>query len=81
MTDAYLDTRPTSEPDAFDVLANSLPVGRLVREDDGWRLESVAPLFFDPAAFDEDLDADEARAAAVEWISEQQSEELDEVFD
>ena len=82
MTDAYVSTNATSDPDAFDVVANGLSVGRLrLHETEGSRLEAVTPLFFEPQDFDADLDADAARRTAVQWISEHQSDELDEIFD
>jgi hypothetical protein len=82
MTDAYVPTNATSDPDAFDVVANGLSVGRLrLHETEGSRLEAVTPLFFEPQDFDADLDADAARRTAVQWISEHQSDELDEIFD
>jgi hypothetical protein len=83
VTDAYVYSNPTNDPEAFDVVANGLTVGRLRRLDDdgGWRLEAAASLVFAPVDFDAELDADAARSEAVDWISTNQSDELDELFD
>jgi predicted secreted protein len=84
VTDAYVYTNPTNDPDAFDVVANGLTVGRLRRLEDGgggWRLEAAASLIFAPVDFDADLDASAAQSEAVDWIGTNQSEELDELFD
>jgi hypothetical protein len=82
VTDAYVYTNATSEPDAFDVVANGLTVGRLRRRDpEGWQLQPAASLIFARVDFDADLDADAAQSAAVDWMRTNQSDELDELFD
>jgi hypothetical protein len=82
MTDAYIATSPTADPDVFQVTANALTVGHLRRaKSEGWQLESVAPLIFGTVDLERDLEPDEAQRAAIDWLGTYQSDELDELFD